>query len=578
MHIQTTKLPHRPTRFAPSAPKTEEQSPAEPQDTVATISSAWADIDTEPVAHPKSPPPALERPVLFLHGFNGSAGRWDHVFDWLTSGEEPVNKSGGIVDAGKFDDLDPEANLFSLRFSRAYNSVEVNTAEVKEAVEAVLQATGAEELDLVVHSLGGLDARAYLQDEDEKVNKLVMMGTPNHGSQLANMELFFREKFDFPLVPPTDDAEVRKLLHQMTPDKLDKNKEPKNPWLRALNNDWENQRDKADVLIVAGAGIPTLTSGPGLTIRGDGVVTRRSSTLKGVKRKTAWFRSHGRIQNSAKVMESTAKFLMGKQLSPGENLFDSPEDALRAAELLAGNPPSDAPPVGRASPETVDQAVKLPLLDPAFQLGLGLGVMSAIMGGPRESLPLIEIGMKSESHDNKIDANYNIDLARDSNHLQGSGLVNDEPFAEVAHFEDGKVQWTSAMGIEASGLTMEVSEEEDSILLRGEMGGVDTDLELALTRNEEGQMTGLETLGSFNGEQYAVRSKLDLEGLLKGGPLHHTDMHMTGLVNGEDVERTYRVDVHKTQDGLKFNAQSAATQVQDQAVGVTVTIKDRDEA
>ncbi|HIB66093.1 MAG TPA: hypothetical protein EYO33_13520 [Phycisphaerales bacterium] len=76
------------------------------------------------------------------------------------------------------------------------------------------------------------------------------------------------------------------MLDQLSVDKDDKNGVPRNPWLRDLNNDWENQRDKADIMIIAGAGIPTVTGGPGLTVFGDGVVTRRSAKLDGVQRKS----------------------------------------------------------------------------------------------------------------------------------------------------------------------------------------------------------------------------------------------------------------------------------------------------
>ena len=552
----------------------------EPTEHYSPVSSLWEDTGVQPVSLPDSPPPALPRPVIFLHGFNGTAERWEDVFDWLTSGEDPVNKSGGIIDAGKFDNIDSEANLFSLRLSRPYNSVEKNKAELKEAVEAVVRATGKQEVDLVVHSLGGLNARAYLQDADEKVNKLVQLGTPNHGSQLANLENFFRDNFDYPIIPPVDDPEVRRVLDQLSVDKDDKNGEPRNPWLRELNNDWENQRDRADIMIIAGAGIPTVTGGPGLTVFGDGVVTRRSAKLDGVQRKTSWFRNHGALQNSGKVMEATANFLAGHQLVESENLFDRPEDVLKAADLISGNGDSDTGEVDRAGVETVKRATRLPLLDPAFQMGLSLGLISAMMGGPKESLPLVQISMNNRSADNSIQANYEIDMGLANNQLKGSGKVDGDDFAEIADFNEGKVYWKSAVGLLGSGLTLEVGEDEKSITMKGDMAGVPTDLTINMNFNDDGNMAGIHTLGRFNGENYDVRSTIDMGTLLQGGgegkqSHHQGQMSVSGVVNGDQMNRNYKVDVQKRDGNLEFNAKADGAQPEGQDIGVAVKVLER---
>jgi len=546
----------------------------EPVDRTDLLPSNWQDVDPQEVVFPTSTPPKLHRPVVFVHGFNGKAERWEHLAEWLSSGDSG-NKYAGIIDAGKFDNIDPSANMFSLRLSRPYNSVEKNQAELKAAVEAVRAATGADEVDLVVHSLGGLNSRAYLQDPDEKVNKLVQLGTPNRGSQLANMEIFMRENFDYPVIPRTDDPEVRRVLEQLSVDKLDGDGIPKNPWLRALNNDWDNQRGAAEVMIVAGAGIPTLTGGPGITVRGDGVVARKSARLDGVENKTIWFKTHGALQNSPKVMENLAKFLTGQSLSRDENLFDRPEDAVRAAQLLAGGQSGESAEVAPASAEEVRRAVRLPLLDPAFQIGLGLGVLSAIMGGPREALPLVEIALSSENSQNEIYANYDIDLLRENNPVIGSGSVNQTSFAEVANLKEGKVVWNSALNLKSSNLIMEVGEDEQSVLMKGQLGGVPTDLTLAVIKDKMGRVSGMQTTGTFNGEPYSVNSSLDLEGLILGVPQHNSQMRVTGNVNGEELDRTYQVNVKRNKGDLELRAQHQPRANDQQLVGVEVKIKDR---
>ncbi len=50
---------------------------------------------------------------------------------------------------------------------------------------------GIEQIDLVCHSMGGLLVRTYLKetgkDRDPRLHRLVMMGTPNQGAQMANI-------------------------------------------------------------------------------------------------------------------------------------------------------------------------------------------------------------------------------------------------------------------------------------------------------------------------------------------------------------------------------------------------------
>ncbi len=55
--------------------------------------------------------------------------------------------------------------------------------QLKRAVDGILKATGASQINIVAHSMGGLVARAYIKwlGGNTKVNKLLMVGTPNYG-------------------------------------------------------------------------------------------------------------------------------------------------------------------------------------------------------------------------------------------------------------------------------------------------------------------------------------------------------------------------------------------------------------
>lgn len=63
-------------------------------------------------------------------------------------------------------------------------------AEVKVAADHLRQVIasleGIEQIDIVTHSLGGIVVREYLQQEpDERLHRLVMIGTPNLGAHIA---------------------------------------------------------------------------------------------------------------------------------------------------------------------------------------------------------------------------------------------------------------------------------------------------------------------------------------------------------------------------------------------------------
>lgn len=564
----TLPVPRKPA----SAPQPAQAEALVPQDVFENFPSNYVDQAARPASPPDESPPALPRPVIFLHGYNGEADRWGHLQDWLISGEEPVNRYGGIIDAGQFDNIDAEANLFTLRLSRPYNSVERNAAELKATVEAVCAATGAQEVDLVVHSLGGLDARQYLMDENEKVKHLIMMGTPNHGSQLANLELLFREKFGFPLRPPVDDTEVRTVLHQLSVDRLDRNGEPRNPYLRNLNDNWDVQRSRAEIMVFTANGVPTVTGTPGVTIFGDGVVTRRSAVMPEIKNKHVWWRTHGGIQDSGKVMENTAKFLADQAVSEEDELFDTPEDRARWEEVIAPKAP-----LPKSGTPRVQQATQLPILDPAFQFGLGLGVLSAMMGGEKSPKPLVELDVLSLQGNRVVDANYTVDLDNQAQPIIGSGTVDGSPLAETAHWEEGRLVWTGQLGEESDGLALSVGEDERSIDMAGSLAGVDADLSITMVSDDDGRFRGIRTAGTLNGEPYLVESLVEMDGLFSGeGPnAGHLTVH--GTADGQDVQKSYRVAVQSGPEGFLVSAEGAGLNAgTPQAVGVQVRVVERE--
>ena len=135
--------------------------------------------------------PVTPKPVVLVHGLNSDHTSWIH---WIEPGGylQEVNLPGYAVDDEQFGTRrmntgDPKRPLAPTL------SIAENAQVLAEYVEAVRSHTGAERVDLVGHSLGGLISRYYIQNlmpqvtaEDllavPAVNQFIIAGTPNAGT------------------------------------------------------------------------------------------------------------------------------------------------------------------------------------------------------------------------------------------------------------------------------------------------------------------------------------------------------------------------------------------------------------
>lgn len=116
---------------------------------------------------PRAEPADDTRPVLFLHGYGCNAGYWYPMVRAL--------RKRGLT------------RLYTVNLEPVFGSVDGFAEQVVERVLEIRLRTAVGGLIIVGHSMGGLVGRAYLarHDPDAYVAKLVTLGSPNHGTVMA---------------------------------------------------------------------------------------------------------------------------------------------------------------------------------------------------------------------------------------------------------------------------------------------------------------------------------------------------------------------------------------------------------
>ncbi|MCF8151926.1 MAG: alpha/beta fold hydrolase [Burkholderiaceae bacterium] len=108
-------------------------------------------------------------PLLLIHGYQCNRGFWF----WL----RPRLEAAGWVVATH--NLEP-----------VYSDIDVYAQGIAQRIDQVLAATGASQVILIGHSMGGLASRAYLRRHgNEKVARLITLGSPHQGTKFAQKGL-----------------------------------------------------------------------------------------------------------------------------------------------------------------------------------------------------------------------------------------------------------------------------------------------------------------------------------------------------------------------------------------------------
>ena len=105
-------------------------------------------------------------PVLLLHGYGCNSGYWAHLVPRL--------------DAARISHA-------TLDLAPVTASIDAYVPLVEEGVRALLAATGARQVAIVAHSMGGLVARAWMRKHGiGRVARVITLGTPHHGTSMAS--------------------------------------------------------------------------------------------------------------------------------------------------------------------------------------------------------------------------------------------------------------------------------------------------------------------------------------------------------------------------------------------------------
>lgn len=124
------------------------------------------------------------RPVVFVHGFGSSADAWTNYLGGkgflATIGMRGFAVGDGQI-AGKLN-LGNLANP-----TGTTETIRSNAMILRDYIAGVKQATGAQMIDLVAHSMGNLVSRYYIDRvmPGRDVAQMIMLGPPNQGTDCA---------------------------------------------------------------------------------------------------------------------------------------------------------------------------------------------------------------------------------------------------------------------------------------------------------------------------------------------------------------------------------------------------------
>lgn len=139
---------------------------------IIVLASIWClTITSGPFLSVNAQPNSNRLPILLIHGYGEDSSIWNSWIHWLGAG--------------------PSSKVYSVTFHNdKCGSVAEHAIELNGIVNKILHDTGGNNVNIVAHSKGGLDARSYIAHSTvDKVANLIMIGTPNSGSTAAWVDI-----------------------------------------------------------------------------------------------------------------------------------------------------------------------------------------------------------------------------------------------------------------------------------------------------------------------------------------------------------------------------------------------------
>ncbi len=134
---------------------------------------------------------ADSHPLLLIHGFNLLQSSGIGELDMLEL-QDKLTEDLDYVDKGIYNEYMSCAELryaeqpiiIRVSFFKNLELLEIPDYShiISNIITKILYCTGAEKVDIISHSMGGIVSRYYIKNiNNDSVRKLIMLGTPNHG-------------------------------------------------------------------------------------------------------------------------------------------------------------------------------------------------------------------------------------------------------------------------------------------------------------------------------------------------------------------------------------------------------------
>ncbi len=363
----------------------------------------------------------VKRPVLLVHGFPSNS--------WLTW-------NNNMIPALEQDDYIIEKSLFTIDLGLlGAGNIKDFGQDICNKLQTIKTKTGATEIDIIAHSMGGLASRWCIQKlgGNKYVGKLIMLGTPNHGS----LGFSWMQDISWQVPSPQD---VPWEIFQMLPD---------SDFLAELNynenhfdsNSWLIKDDpiSSGYTVLAGSGFRTAelfcwsaysedAFFPKSTYNGDEIVGVRSAKLTSVPCHQ-YNVKHAELNTNSSVIDDVIHLLNNEPVEHGVVCQPSPRDS---------NEPSLWQAIQIISYDLISQGTTK-----TFEVILDYGLPIAKIGvgypGSELDLTLVTPG------GTVIDPAYagsdpNIDFTYDINSTDNLGNSYDEKYYTISNPEPGT--WT----------------------------------------------------------------------------------------------------------------------------------------